>query len=42
MFSDLMSKNCELQLSHKELMDQLKAEKFDLAIAEMFDPCSLG
>lgn len=34
--------NCELQLNQKQLIEQLKAEKFDLAIAEKFDPCNLG
>lgn len=34
--------NCKQQLERKDLMDQLKAEKFDLAISEIYDPCPLG
>uniref|UniRef100_A0A1I7V678 UDP-glucuronosyltransferase n=1 Tax=Loa loa TaxID=7209 RepID=A0A1I7V678_LOALO len=36
--SDALVKNCEFQLKHEKIMEELKAEKFDLAIFE-FNQC---
>ncbi|EFO25060.1 UDP-glucoronosyl and UDP-glucosyl transferase [Loa loa] len=39
--SDALVKNCEFQLKHEKIMEELKAEKFDLAIFE-FNQCFAG
>lgn len=39
--SDVLVKSCEIQLKQEKIMEELKAEKFDLAIFE-FNPCFAG
>ncbi|VDK28525.1 unnamed protein product [Gongylonema pulchrum] len=40
--TDYFITSCELQLQNTKIMNQLRHEKFDLAITELFDPCPLG
>ncbi len=39
---DIFQTGCEMQISDKKLLDQLAAEKFDIAIVHMYDFCPLG
>ncbi len=39
---EMMYNSCETQISNKDLMGRLKAEKFDVAISHMYDFCPLG
>ncbi|CAP23150.1 Protein CBR-UGT-23 [Caenorhabditis briggsae] len=38
----LFAKQCDKVMKSKDILEQLKAEEFDLAIAEPFDSCSYG
>lgn len=42
LLGDLFKITCEHINSFKDVLNQLKNEDFDLAITEVFDPCSLG
>ena len=33
---------CENVINHQEILNQLKEERFDAALAEVFDGCSMG
>uniref|UniRef100_A0AC34FJV9 Glucuronosyltransferase n=1 Tax=Panagrolaimus sp. ES5 TaxID=591445 RepID=A0AC34FJV9_9BILA len=39
---EMFGKNCKNQLKDTTLMEKLKNEKFDLGIAELFDPCGFA
>ncbi|KAI6196064.1 Glucuronosyltransferase [Aphelenchoides besseyi] len=41
-FTTMFVRTCGDQLRDKKMMERLKAENFDLALLEYFDPCSLG
>lgn len=42
MMSTAFAKECEHVLSFNDTLNELKNAKFDLAITEVFDGCSLG
>lgn len=39
---DMFTLACENTMQHKDVLEQLRAEKFDLAMMEIFDACSIG
>lgn len=34
--------NCEALLQDRDIVSELRGEKFDLGVSEYFDPCGLG
>ncbi|VDK28792.1 unnamed protein product [Gongylonema pulchrum] len=40
--SDMFTLACESVLEHTNVLEELKAEKFDLAMMEIFDGCPIG
>lgn len=41
-FKKFMQEGCEYQILQKELLEQLKAEKFDIALVNMYEFCPFG
>ncbi|TKR63025.1 hypothetical protein L596_026910 [Steinernema carpocapsae] len=42
MVTKIHAEQCEFTLQQKDVMEQLKKEKFDLGISEIFDLCAMG